>query len=105
MDGYEPKINIPTEKITEFCRKWKIREFSFFGSILRNDFRPDSDVDVLVEFEPNHGWGLYEVLDMEDELKSLLGREVDLVMKGGLHNPIRRHEILRTRKVMYAAGA
>lgn len=103
MDKHKPKIDVPTAKIAEFCRKWKIKEFSFFGSVLREDFRPDSDVDVLVEFEPNHGWGLYDILDMEDELKAIFGREVDLIMKGGLRNPIRRHEILRTRKVMYAA--
>ena len=103
MDGSKLKIDIPTEKIAEFCRKWKIKEFSLFGSILREDFHPDSDVDILVEFELNHGWSLYEILDMEDELKALFGRNVDLIMKGGLRNPIRRNEILRTRRVMYAS--
>ncbi|MCY2924352.1 MAG: nucleotidyltransferase family protein [Planctomycetota bacterium] len=88
---------------SSFCLKWKIREFSLFGSVLRDDFRPDSDVDVLVEFQPDHGWSLYDVVDMEDELQILFGRRVDLVMKGGLRNPIRRHEILRTRQVVYAA--
>ena len=97
-----PQIDIPKDKIDSFCRKWKIREFSLFGSVLRNDFRSDSDIDILVEFEPNHGWSLYEVLDMEDELKALFGRNVDMVMKGGLKNPFRRREILRTREVLYA---
>lgn len=96
-------IEIPAERIAQFCLKWKIREFSLFGSVLRDDFRPDSDVDVLVEFQPDHGWSLYDVVDMEDELQLLFGRRVDLVMKGGLRNPIRRHEILRTRQVVYAA--
>ena len=99
----EPNIDIPMTALEEFCRKWKIRELSLFGSVLRQDFREDSDVDVLVEFEPGHGWGLYEVVDMEDELKALFGRKVDLVMKGGLRNPIRRREILKTRRVLYAA--
>jgi len=98
-----PNIEIPTDMIAQFCRKWKIREFSLFGSVLRDDFRPDSDVDVLVEFQPDHGWGLYDVVDMEDELQTLFGRRVDLVMKGGLRNPIRRREILSTRQVVYAA--
>jgi len=97
-----PQIDIPKDKIDSFCRKWKIREFSLFGSVLRNDFRSDSDIDILVEFEPNHGWSMYEVVDMEDELKALFGRDVDLVMKGGLKNPFRRREILRTREVLYA---
>jgi hypothetical protein len=98
-----PQIDIPRERLAAFCRKWKVREFSLFGSVLRDDFRPDSDVDVLVELEPGHGWGLYELLDMEDELRTLFGREVDLITKGGLKNPFRRHEILKTRQVLYAA--
>ena len=97
------QIEIPTEQIEAFCRRWKVREFSLFGSVLRKDFRPDSDVDVLVEFEVDHGWGLYDVIDMEDELRHSFGRDVDLVMKGGLRNPIRRKEILTTRQVLYAA--
>ena len=96
-------LDIPVAAIRTFCRKWKIREFSLFGSVLRKDFRPDSDVDVLVEFEPDHCWSLYEVVDMKEELQTLFGRNVDLVMKGGLRNPIRRREILRTRQVVYAA--
>jgi len=96
------QINIPQDKIISFCNNWKIREFSIFGSALREDFSLNSDVDVLVEFDPDHGWSLYDVLDMEDELKGLFGRDVDLVMKGGLKNPFRRNEILRTREVIYA---
>jgi uncharacterized protein len=96
-------VQIPPEVVEAFCKKWKIQEFSFFGSVLRDDFRPDSDIDVLIELAPDHPWSLYDIVDMEDELSSLLGREVDLVMKGGLRNPIRRREILNTRKVLYAA--
>jgi hypothetical protein len=97
-------IEIPKEKIAEFCRKWKIVEFSLFGSILREDFGPGSDVDVLVKFAENPGWGLYDLVEMEEELKTLFGRKVDLVMKGALHNPFRRHSILTSREVIYAAG-
>ena len=96
-------IDIPMDKITDFCRRWKIREFSLFGSVLRDDFRPDSDMDVLVELAAGHGWGLYEWVDMIEELKALFGREVDLVEKTGLRNPFRRHSILTTRRVLYAA--
>ena len=98
------RIDIPTERIAAFCRKWKVRELSLFGSVLHDDFRDDGDVDVLVEFEPDHEWSLYDVVDMEAELVQMVGRKVDLVMKGGLRNPIRRREILRTRQVVYAAA-
>jgi predicted nucleotidyltransferase len=98
-----PGINVPAAQVEAFCRKWRITEFALFGSVLREDFGPDSDVDVLVTFAPDHGWGLYELVDMQDELEVLFGRKVDLVMRGGLTNPFRRHEILRTRQVLYAA--
>jgi len=97
------QIEIPAAQIDAFCKKWKVCEFSLFGSVLRRDFRSDSDIDVLVDFAPNHGWGLYDIIDMEDELGRIFGRKVDLVMKGGLRNPIRRSEILQTRHVLYAA--
>ncbi len=96
-------IDIPTGALAEFCHRWKVKELSLFGSVLHEDFREDSDVDVLVEFKPGHGWGLYDIVDMEDELAGLFGRKADLVMKGGLRNPIRRREILKTRQVVYAA--
>jgi len=99
----EPHISVDRERIAGFCRKWRITEFALFGSVLRDDFRADSDIDVLVEFAPDHGWSLYDVVDMEDELKAIFERDVDLVMKGGLRNPFRRHEILRTCEVIYAA--
>jgi predicted nucleotidyltransferase len=96
-------VDIPEKMIRDFCLRWKIREFSLFGSILRKDFQRDSDVDVLVEFKPDHGWSLYDIVDMEDELEAIVGRNLDLVMKGGLRNPIRRREILRNREVIYEA--
>jgi predicted nucleotidyltransferase len=97
------KIEMPMDKITAFCQKWKITEFSLFGSVLRDDFRPDSDVDVLVTFAENAGWDLYDWVTMIDELKVIFGREVDLVSKKGLRNPFRRRNILATHEVLYAA--
>lgn len=97
------KIDIPMDKIEAFCKKWKVNELSLFGSVLRDDFRPDSDVDVLVSLEENAGWDLYDWVNMIDELKIIFGREVDLVSKKGLRNPFRRHNILATHEVIYAA--
>ena len=97
-------ITIPLEQIRDFCRKWKIREFSLFGSVLREDFRPDSDIDVLVSFEPDADWNYWVGWpEMLDELKEIFGRNVDLVIKDALRNPFRRHEILKTHRVIYAA--
>jgi predicted nucleotidyltransferase len=96
-------IDIPADAIPAFCRKWKVREFSLFGSVLRDDFGPDSDVDVLVSFDPESAWDLFDLVDMRDELMSLFGRPVDLVEKEGLRNPFRQRTILRTREVIYAA--
>lgn len=96
------KICIPKDKIEDFCKRWKIAEFSIFGSALREDFSPKSDVDVLISFEPDIPWSLFEWVDMIEELQVILGREVDLVEKSGLRNPFRRHEILSNRQVIYA---
>src|SRR3989337_89023 len=99
-------INIPKEKIEEFCKKWKVREFSFFGSVLRDDFRPDSDIDVIVDFTPDKSHSLFDLVDMTDELKEIFGRDVDVLTKMGIvqsRNYIRRREILSTMEVVYAA--
>lgn len=96
-------IRVDPERVAEFCRWWKITEFSLFGSVLREDFRPDSDVDVLVAFAPDArlGWEVWE--EMERELEEMFGREVDLVEKKAVTNPFRRHHILNNRQVVYAA--
>jgi len=96
-------LGVSESQIAEFCRKWQIAEFSLFGSALRDDFRADSDVDVLVSFAPDARHSLFDLVTMETELSELFGRKVDLVERGSLVNPFRRHEILRTRKVVYAA--
>ena len=97
------RIIIPRKKIGEFCRRWKVVEFSLFGSILREDFRPDSDVDVLVAFSPDAQVSLFDLVEMQDELKTIFKRDVDLVEKDALENPFRKREILNTAQVVYAA--
>jgi uncharacterized protein len=96
------RVEVPKERIAEFCRRWKIVEFALFGSALREDFRPDSDVDILVNFGKDADWDLFDWVDMIEELKGIFGRDVDLVEKTSLRNPFRRHYILNTQKVIYA---
>ena len=97
------KITLPKEKIELFCHKWKVSEMSLFGSVLSKDFRPDSDIDILVSFKDNAGWGLFDFVDMVDELKIIFGRKVDLVEKDSLRNPFRKQTILGSNEVIYAA--
>ena len=97
------KFRIPRKRIAEFCQRWSITEFSLFGSALRDDFRPDSDVDVLVSIDPKAHIGLLDVAQMNIELEAMFKRPVDLIEKEGLRNPYRRKEILRTAQVVYAA--
>ena len=96
-------MQIPNEMIAEFCRRWKVSEFGLFGSVLREDFRPDSDIDVLISFAPDARWSLFEWLEMIDELRPIFGRGVHLVSREALRNPFRRHEILRTVRIIHAA--
>ncbi len=97
------RFTIPRKKIAAFCKRWQILEFSVFGSAIRKDFGPDSDVDVMVVFDPDAHIGLFEMAEMQVELETLFGRPVDLVEKDALRNPYRRVEILKTAKVVYAA--
>jgi len=96
-------VHIDQNLIADFCKKWNITELSIFGSVLREDFGSESDVDILVSLDPGTRLSLYDWLDMIDEIKSIIGREVDLVEKTGIRNPFRRREILSTAKVLYAA--
>ncbi|MHC4737550.1 MAG: nucleotidyltransferase family protein [Planctomycetota bacterium] len=97
------RITLPQKKIEDFCLKWKISELSLFGSVLSDEFQPDSDIDVLVTFMADDGWGLFDFVDMIDELQAILGRKVDLVEKDSLRNPFRRQAILNNNEVIYAA--
>lgn len=103
----ENSIQLPTDQIKEFCQKWRISEFALFGSAVRGDFRPDSDIDALVSFDPAANWTLFDHVDMQAELKVLFNRDVDLVSRGGIErsrNHIRRQEILESAQVIYAAS-
>ena len=99
-------VNIETYRagIDEFCKKWNVLEFSIFGSVLRDDFREDSDIDVLVEFEKDSRYSLFDLVDMQDQLRQLFGRDVDLLEKAALRNPFRKKSILDNRKIMYAGA-
>jgi predicted nucleotidyltransferase len=91
-------IDYDKEKLRDFCRKWKVTEFSLFGSVVRDDFGPESDVDVLVTFEEDAPWTLFSMVHMEDELVEIFGRPVDLLTRRSIErsrNPIRRDSILR----------
>lgn len=97
------RLGVDVHRVDALCRKWRIRELSLFGSALREDFRPESDVDLLVVFERDAPWDLWDLTAMEAELQELFGRKVDVVEKRALKNPFRRFEILTTRQVLYAA--
>lgn len=98
-----PRIPIQMEAIRDFCARWKIREFSLFGSVLRDDFAPESDVDVLVTFQADDPWSLLDVAKMKLELEALFGRSVDIVEESALRNPYRRASILQEKRTLYAA--
>jgi len=101
-------IELPMEKISEFCHNWQVTEFALFGSVLREDFRPDSDIDVMVQFHPD-AHPTFSTLDqMEAELKIIFHRDVDLVTRQGIEtsrNYLRRHEILSSAQMIYATGS
>lgn len=99
-------VRWPREALADFCHRWKIQEVALFGSALRGDFRPESDLDLLVRFAPDATWSLFERGRMEQELSKLLGREVDLVSRASIEaspNWIRRREILDSARTLYAA--
>ena len=101
------RIPLPAGQIQEFCRRWRIVEFSLFGSVLRDDFGPESDVDILVTFAEDAHWGLFDLGRMEGELRGILGREVDLVTRRSVEespNPIRRDQILNHLETIHAQG-
>ena len=101
------KIDIPREEVADFCRRWQISELALFGSILGDDFGPESDLDVLVTFSPGAKWGLFDHVRMEQELAGLLRCKVDLLTKRAVEqspNWILRREILSTAEVVYGTG-
>ena len=100
------KIKVPRDEVADFCRRWKITELDLFGSALRDDFGPESDIDVLVSFVEDARWSLVDMVAMQEELSQLLGREVDLVERHAVEaseNYIRRRHILSSAEPVYVA--
>ncbi len=98
----QPRIPLDMDRIKAFCEKWKVKEFSLFGSVLREDFGPESDVNVCVRFEESAPWSLWDIVEMKFELEELFGRPVDLLEADAIRNPFRRREIESTRRLVYA---
>jgi hypothetical protein len=104
--GVMKNIAIDRQYLAAFCRRWKIAELSLFGSVLRDDFTTDSDVDVLVTFLPEARHSLFDMVRMQEELRAIFGRKVDLVSRRGLEasrNPLRKRGILESAEVVYGA--
>lgn len=100
-------IVLPQKEIADFCQRWQISELALFGSVLRDDFGPDSDLDILVTFAPEADWSLFDHLQMKEELSHLLNRDIDLLSRRAVeqsHNNLRRQEILDTAQVAYVSG-
>jgi predicted nucleotidyltransferase len=100
-------LGLSGPEISDFCQRWRITEFALFGSVLRDDFDAESDLDILVAFAPDADWSLLDHVKMEQELEALLGRKVDLLSRRSVersHNWLRRREILDTAEVVYASG-
>ncbi|MBW4658479.1 MAG: nucleotidyltransferase family protein [Drouetiella hepatica Uher 2000/2452] len=97
----DDRLKVTSSQIAAFCQRWNITELALFGSVLRDDFRPDSDIDLLVTFAPDPVWSLFDWVDMKEELEAMLDRKVDIADKEKLKNPYRRYEILRTCQVLY----
>lgn len=102
-----PQIDVDRQQLDDFCRRWQITELALFGSVLRPDFTPNSDVDVLVTFAPTADWSLWDHITIREGLSELLGRRVDLVSRRAIErsrNWIRRKTILETARPYYVAA-
>jgi predicted nucleotidyltransferase len=99
-------IIIPSQELSVFCQRWQVRELALFGSVLRDDFGPESDIDILIGFDTQARWTLLDFVQMRDELTGIFGREVDLVSRHAVEasqNRFRRKNILESAQVIYAA--
>lgn len=101
--GQKSQIKMPKEQLDKFCKEYHIRTLSLYGSVLRDDFKPDSDIDILVEFNPGIKVGLLKMARIENELSEMLGRKVDLRTPGDLSRYF-RNDVLKTAEVEYAEG-
>jgi predicted nucleotidyltransferase len=99
-------IHVPMDRlrIMDFCKKWKIIRMALFGSVLRDDFRSDSDVDVMVSFISESQWSLFDIVDMKLELENMFKRDVDIVEEGTIRNPIKRRCIYENLEVVYESN-
>jgi uncharacterized protein len=105
---FSHNIDLPLEQIRSFCQRWHITELALFGSVLREDFTPDSDIDVLISVDPTFHRGLSETIQMREELQQIFNRDVDLIIKAALErskNWLRRQNILNSAQVIYATGS
>ena|SRR5258708_98902 len=99
------EIDLDSQAIREFCKKWKIKELSVFGSILRDVFRPDSDIDFLVTYDRDAEWDISDVVNMKHELAHALGRPVDIISRSAIErsdNRFIKKEVLSTMEPIYA---
>ena len=106
VSAMNPRVSIPNAELAAFCKDWHVAELALFGSALRDDFGPESDIDVLIRFETEQTPGLFGIVRMERELAGLFDRKVDLVTRGAIENSrnyIRRKAILESVQVVYAA--
>ena len=106
LESRARNVDLSEEEISVFCRRWRISEFALFGSVLRDDFDAESDLDILVAFAPDADWSLLDHVQMEQELEALLDRKVDLLSRRSVErsrNWLRRKEILDTAEVVYAS--
>jgi uncharacterized protein len=99
------RLGFDAEVLERFCAKWRVGDLALFGSILRDDFSPDSDIDVLVTFLPDAPWSLWDLIAMQQEFERLAGRPADIIEKTALRNPFLRHEVLSRQEVLYVARA
>lgn len=100
-----PRIPIPMPEIERFCAKWRVTRFELFGSAVRDDFTPDSDIDVMVTFEPDAPWSLWDIVEAKFELQEILGRKVDLLERPAVEkhrNPFLKRSILESPVTVYS---
>jgi len=94
---------MPMQRIAAFCHKYAVEEFCLFGSVLREDFGPESDIDIMLKFQRGYGFTFENTPDIQEELEAIFGRPVDVIEKGRIRNPIRYQAIMSSYQVVYAA--
>jgi predicted nucleotidyltransferase len=106
-DIIHQKLNLPQIEITQICQQWQITKMSLFGSILRDDFNSNSDIDILIQFSPDARQGLFTLAKLKHKLEDITGRSIDIVVQESVENSnnwIRKNEILTTAQIIYEQG-